>query len=831
MTIYQKSLLGTVSLSALLLAGGGGIAQEAPDCSGDDCVITAETGHWTDDSGSKGVKVRGNWGGNYTGSAGDDMIVVESGHTASGIWSLAGNGAAGNDMIQGAGAISGAITFGNGNDTIGINPCGADDVCEQQDDNPSAQDIAAANGLSLGDVTLGNGANGLWAASAGSITGGDGTDNINVTGNVSGDIHLGGGATRNYLQVEGQVQGTVTSASTELEQVMLDGGATGAVSLGNGTNILIAGGVLQAGYTGGTGNDWISFRGAADISTDVATGFNLGGGSNLVVTESHTNHDQTVKIALSNFSSAGGTKRMIICGGRINPGDFGNLNPTCVARTGDSRNPGFHVELDVTGGTSGWDSIKVENHQTVGRANVFIKGGGDFNFTFDSGSKFGNTRVYGDGQISDIVMSGNYEFAEGSVFVLDIGSKDGGGNEADVLDLRNATYTGAGPAIDVQVAARGIDQSSEGRIDLVRTSASNPVRPGREFVRIGSTIWGFGSNEDKTIHHLMRTDINLEQEAVSGQHVVSSANAIASSVSSAASPSSAAVAASASQSRAETQGSTPLWTHVTMADQTEQVVMGAEKPEVEQSFWMLNSGSDLYSHELQGARITHSLLLQYGSAESKGTRAGSKPLETSMTGFGYSVEMGLSGGGYGRLTAMSTELSGDTGPGFSISGTSISAEGGYSVQMSASTSGAAGTSLSLTPSARYTVTEFGDLVLPSATSRGIGKTTLDLGARLDYETSGVDSSGRPTISNLYGGVNYSQDLDGGYEFTPKTSDGKDTLAISVNTEKTWITLDAGYAWGFGSGSRAFVEFSTANVTAGEASGSRQSYTAGFDLSW
>lgn len=778
--------------------------------------------------GFNSLAVAGSWSGSYAGGPGVDEIALDSA-ALSGHLDLG----EGNNRITGSGRILAPLRLKGGSDAI---------------------EEGAPGALELAEVDLGDGDNRIRAASSGGITGGSGDDDIVLSGagtSVEGDVRLGGGS--NTLAVGGAVTGGYFGGPGDDTVKLEGGGVMGQIFLGGGANrvegspaddlVRIGGGSVHVdlrggsntleiqgaevtGITAGDGDDFVRLRaGAAAVAGGGA--YNLGGGRNRVAAEAGPS-EGAIRIAIGEFSGA--SMSLVVCGGTMAPGAF-----ECRKGPGGS---GFSVELEVpeSGGGEVWESVRVVNHQESGRADLVVRGG---DLVIGGGSRFGNATVSGDGGANAIRLEGTHELARDSMFLLDIGRKEGeAGNEGDMLDLMGADLSGEDLVFDVRVAPRGVDNERGGRIDLVKAPPGARARPAREFVRIGGRIWSFGEEALRDPSggpaggralYIQREDVDLRREAASGQHVISAANAVASSVAAAASarPGVASVAASRDMPDSAT---TPFWTHFTRGDQREQVVMGSERPEIDQSYWIMNSGSDIHAHGLGGARVTHSLLLQYGSSESR-ARGDSSLVETSLLGLGYSVELRRPGGAYGRLTAVSSSISGDYAGGFSVSGASVSAEAGWEIQMGTGSDGFVDSSLALSPSGRLTLSKFGELALPSSASTGMERSTLDLGAALDFQRSWTNSRGLTSVRNLYGGLRLSQDLKGGFEFTPKTSDGRDTIAIAVDTEKSWIALDAGWAWSFTSGSRAFLEFSTASANGQSAGGERESYTLGFDLSW
>lgn len=770
--------------------------------------------------------------GRYLGGPGKDEITIESGGKITGLVFLGGGenlvtGSGADDKIRLSGGVGKIDLKGGKNEAEMLGSWGGDYEGGDGDDHVMAPQSSG------GDYKLGGGANTVELRDAGKITGGAGRDVVTTRGMVGGDIDLGGGSLGNSLTSHGMVTGMIASsaggAGQERDDFKILGGASGKVDLGDGENLLEIAGHLEAGYDGGTGQDVVILRPGARAVSDGSV-FDLGDGlGNAVFTEPGVSGYGVMSLSLAKFR--GNNLSLTVCGGEVDRTSYAcnALDPGSARR--------FHVALtapednDSGGGNRGWHSVQVLNHLDSGQADISVRGG---DIVFQDGSRFGNATVSGDGRSNVIKLTGSQSFEQATTFRLDVGHLPEAGQDrvADLLDLTGATFEGVGPAVDVRLAGAALANPDLQRVDLVHISDpdydDNNVRIARSFLRAGADIWGFADdrrdgNRDAsfTTHYLKRENINLNKEAVTGQHVISASNAVASSATAAAvKPVTPAPGATQSQ---PDSGGTPFWTHVTMAEQTERIGMGSHSPEVEQSFWALNSGADFHSRSLESAQVTHSLFVQYGGSESRDAGSSSSSLETSLVGFGYSVEVLGFGGAYGRLLAMGSELSGDSGGGFSISGSSFSAEAGWSFR--------AGSSLFVTPSARVSTTEFGDLSLRSSTSTGIERSSADLGIRLDYETIGPASGGGSVSRGFYGSLNVSHDLSGGFNFTPKTEDGQDTLSIAVDTEKTWVGVEAGLSWGFGSGSRAFVEFSTASASGGDLSGSRQSYSLGFDLDW
>lgn len=794
-----------------------------------------------------------------TGGAGSDTILLQT--LGSGARIHVGGGSTGNKVTIRSNFEGTILSDANGSDQSNM-------------DEVVLGDASATPDNLTGTVNLGGGVNSLTVIGGtwdGQYIAGPGADIINLMEGATvnalslggGDNEVNGDPTANIVEIIGgkakiNLMGgnnRLTARTTEVTEVttgggndfvLLEGGARELVNLGEGTNMLITAGVLDEGYRGGSGRDWISFRGKAEVTGDAAE-FDLGGGNNLVLTEAHHANNEIVKLDLGKFTG-GGNKTMLICGGKINPGQnpLAEPNPPpCVSDEGT----GFHVELDVTN-DSGWQSIMIENYQSSGRANVVVKSDVSKDFVFGHGSKFGNARISGDGKINDITMNGDYEFTESTVFVLDIAKQaDGTGNRGDRLILTGDDYKSKenrGPHIDIQVASGGIDESdaspTDSRIILVRAPVDENIGYSRRNVQMGSRLWRFDSapnTSDPTIneHYFYRTRIDLNQQMIPGWHVSSAVSGLTAFGLLGGAPNPGLTPPGqdeeeTSQSRPDSDG-TPVWAYFTSGGQTEQVKLGTStaKPEVEQSFWMLNSGSEFYAQNLESSRITHSVLVQYGNMESKLTSGGGSSVETSALGFGYSGELLGESGAYGRLSAMSSQLSGDSGGSFSVSGTLIAAEAGWSFLMGGGNS----SSMFLTPSAKYVTAQFGDLSLPSGNWTGLENSTADVGMSLNYETLGVDSNGRPSSTSFFGGFNYSQNLSGGFSFNPKTEKGEDTLSVAVDTEKNWLTLEGGLSfrrsWWEWKRFYGRIKFSAANANGADLAGSRQSVSMGFDVEW
>lgn len=190
-------------------------------------------------AGANFLVVDGNWTGKYEGKEDNDTVTVTTGAaTGTGDLDLGGGSNSVSGSVAGSGVISGTITMGAGNDTIGT----ADhtSIDPMLDDN--------ANQLALGVVILGDGNNSVRAASAsGTITGGSGIDRIYLGGNAGAEINLGGGATDNAVTVQGTASGDIVSSAIGTDTVSIAGG-TGDIRLGNGENRLSISGRWSGNY-------------------------------------------------------------------------------------------------------------------------------------------------------------------------------------------------------------------------------------------------------------------------------------------------------------------------------------------------------------------------------------------------------------------------------------------------------------------------------------------------------------------------------------------------------------------------------------------------------
>lgn len=714
------------------------------------------------------------------------------------------------------GAVSGAVDLGGGANLLVVSG-----VVGSYRGGSGNDTVILKGGSVSGSIALGGGEN--------VVAGGAGNDSVSLEGG-SAEARLGGG--NNTLRVSGGWSGSYEAGAGDDRFVSLGPSFLESADLGEGRNTVLAAdlGSLAAGSGGdlvtisgrasgiidlGGGDDAVVLKGGARVGE---ASFKLGAGANRVFAEGAAEGGSGVtEIDLSKFQGGGS---LVICGGEASPAADG-----CAA--GQGWIPGFSVAL-ATEGAQGF-SVAVENAGAAEQSLLSVSG--DLSL---QASSLGNVRIATEGAPGrTVTLAGAQAFSESTVIALDVSR-----GVSDTLEIEStARPAGAGGASGPLVTLRPV-QGGEGGgareipIAWVRQGSGAELRFSDSSVFLGDDIWQVmpaRENDDGDLEYYLAPEgMGLGERAAAAQRVLSASGAIASSIA-AASPVQVlrpglAGSVGVSQDGPGDSGAS-LWTRLTFAEETERLRIGQVVSEFEQSLWVLDTGAEVFTQRVAGGELSHSLIAQYGSSSSGAAKGSGQGLESRLAGLGYSLLYQMEGGSFARLSAMSSGISGRAGrEEFSLGGSSVSAEAGHAFRAG----GESGHVLTVSPLARLSLSQFGEVRLRSGDSSGIEKASGALALFADYESGSPGGDGG--ARTIYGGVTLTHDFRGGFEFVPKDSDGNRAVAISVDSGKTWAAFEAGWAWSFGDAGRAFVEASRSSAS-GQAGGERQSWTLGFDLSW
>lgn len=407
-------------------------------------TITQNSGDEVSTNDSRAsVEGGGTWGGTYTDSGEwADYIIVEGGMGATGDWNLgtgAPNTIIGHSGGSGVFTISGDVTLGDSNDTIGGASLGTPE-----------SSIAVT-----GEVDLKGGINvvriesfGEAGGAAKTIRAGDGLDTVEVSGAIIGNMSLGAGD--NMVAAGGDWSGSYTGLSGD-DTVLLGDGATVAGDkwdFGGGSNVLAGDGGLDAngdpvGSFGnavdfGGGNDTVRSRsdpGSASAGMNMSGSVHLGDGENIM--------------RISSFGGSGVSVSSIRGGKDADTLDVAGSVNASVVNLGNGRNTvsfGGAWAGRYQGG-SGVDEIILNAGASVSGSAWALGGGGDI---FRGSGDVTATLNLGDGD--DRVGWAGADRADGSDLNLKRVSLGGGD---DFLRAGSVEFLSGGSGSDTAIIGPG----------------------------------------------------------------------------------------------------------------------------------------------------------------------------------------------------------------------------------------------------------------------------------------------------------------------------------------------------------------------------------------
>lgn len=810
-------------------------------------------------------------GGSIIGGSGEDVVRL-TGHST-GILNL-GDGAAtvdiggnvtGNDIEFGYGQTDVAIG-GNLGANISMRIAASDPqpkrlavkgVIESEVTGVQSQPggifrVFAGGSSSEAEVRLGDGENwltvtkdpgnpesGYWR---GTYVDGAGVDTVTVEAGavVSSALRLtsaAAGGEGNAIRGAGEIHSTVefgdgndivgdeSSGLSASERERLNSLAmTADVNLGGGNNVLRASSVTS--LTAGAGNDRVYLRpdrGFSLSKLDLGEGRNslwiLGGSGNP--------DDRAVTLSLADSGAGQRVNNLHVCS-----------DESCSAGSGGGNT--FNVALDGTSGNA-WASVQVVN---AGSGQSSLKPMGDFTLR---NSDFGNMRVSSDGSTGDVLtISGSYSLKPATVFEMDF---DPAAKTADKIEFRSATgKTGTGLTrilrIDIKAPPESAATGDYSRVDLVTLESADieGVRINGQSadhrITINNREWILDTERSSSgsgLTYFVKTgDVALSQgtslptivSSMGSSHKVTGGHILA-------------LASGALWSRnladkgknsiggrvgADQDGyaypTSPFWVRFTVGDEIEEPASGSLSL-TKQSFQFINSGADLFVSDSDDGRLTQRLILQFGTAETETAR-----IQSTMTSFGYGVEFRSPTNVYfgaavtaSRISVEKTTVV-DGFDAFSVPGSSVSLDFGWDSRVNSA--------LTISPVVRLTYGTLGEFALPDGSVfRDFQSFSGDLGIGFDYARTERSQSGEDlNLGNLYGSVTLSHGFRDAYEFKQLNY-----APLSVDSDKTWLYIDAGWSWSVGVGTSFFTEVSSALTSGGDVKSSRQAVTMGYDIAW
>ena len=304
--------------------------------------------------------------------AGDDVVTV---FAQAGAADAEFNLGQGDNIIDINGDLGGAVTAGNGVNTVNVNSNSPD-----------------GNVLAGGSITLGDGGNTVRidAVHAGSVTSGSGGDTVSVRSTSEGSTIAVGSGT-NSVTVSLAHAGSITGGA-DVDTVLVGSTAgSSTIDVGNGANTVTVTGAHAGSITGGSDADTVSVGSTATSST-----INVGNGVNTVtVTGAHTgaitggSGEDTVTVGTSMTNAD-------VVGGSITTGDGADM----VSIYGDVSDGSI-----ITG--DGADMVNVYGNVSNGTINV---GEGDGNIVLVTGSVIAESPtsiLFGNGADNALTVGGS----------------------------------------------------------------------------------------------------------------------------------------------------------------------------------------------------------------------------------------------------------------------------------------------------------------------------------------------------------------------------------------------------------------------------------------
>jgi outer membrane autotransporter protein len=309
-------------------------------------------------------------------TAGDDTSACDSG-TAPGFTDTGGNNTL---NLTATGRITGAVTYGAGNDLVDV-------------EGPSA-------GID-GNLNQGDGSN-IFRLNLGSITGsvtqGSGNDVAQVTGGLAGAIIQGegidsfsmsGGTIASLAQGDGRDQffmsgGTITGAFEDGDQALMSGGTIGRVDMKLDNNIFdMRGGTIIGNLVTAFGQDTILVSGTSLIGGNISTS----GGADIITVTGGTINGQILASAgndLFSWIGGGQIRGPILMGNDNDTALLQNLTETQLSSTalidggtGTDTLTFDNTQASTPGRYANWEQVILDNNARFTLGGTFVLGDAD----------------------------------------------------------------------------------------------------------------------------------------------------------------------------------------------------------------------------------------------------------------------------------------------------------------------------------------------------------------------------------------------------------------------------------------------------------------------
>ena len=405
-----------------------------------------------------------------TPSPGNDNFVCDSGNSGP-LTDLAGNNTL-TFPTNGTGTITGNVTFGGGNDALGMN-----------------------SGIISGRVNQGDGAD-TFSISAGQVAGavnqGNGVDTFVMSG---GTIQsLAQGDSRDFFEMSA---GTITGAFEDGDTARMTGGSIGRVDMKLDNNLFdLSGGQILGNLVTGFGTDTIIVSGGR-IGGNISVS---GGNDSITVTGGEIVGEIRASVGNDTLTWDGGgiIRSAILMEDGNDRATLRNLNDSILAQTpllnGGNGSDLLTFDNTTTHGAAryaNWETVNLGNGSRLDLDGNFVlgdssTGSGVFNIDGSSvvTSTQGSLTPFTAGQRATLNNAG----------VIDLSS--GNTRTSDTLTVQG-NYAGSGGQLRVQ-SALGDDSSPSDR--LVVNDGTLTGTP-----RLSSTIWGARARQPcKTAFRLSR---------------------------------------------------------------------------------------------------------------------------------------------------------------------------------------------------------------------------------------------------------------------------------------------------------------------------------------
>ncbi|CAI8868740.1 autotransporter outer membrane beta-barrel domain-containing protein [Pseudomonas sp. IT-P218] len=382
---------------------------------------------------------------NLTPSPGNDNFVCDSGNSGP-LTDLAGNNSL-SFPANGSGSITGNVTFGAGNDTLGMN-----------------------SGVITGIVNQGDGSD-TFNISAGQVTGavnqGNGVDTFVMSGGTLQS--LAQGDSRDFFEMSA---GTITGAFEDGDTARMTGGSIGRVDMKLDNNLFdMSGGQILGNLVTGFGTDTIIVSGGR-IGGNISVS---GGNDSITVTGGEIVGEIRTSVGDDTLTWEGGgiIRSAILMGDGNDQATLRNLNDTILAQTPtiDGGNGSDLLTFDNTTSSgaaryTNWETVNLDKGSRFDFDGNFVLGDSDTGsgvFNIDSSSVVTSTQgsltpftagqratlnnagvidlSSGNSRTSDtLTVQGNYAGNGGQLWVQSVLGDDS--SPSDKLVVKDGTLTG-----------------------------------------------------------------------------------------------------------------------------------------------------------------------------------------------------------------------------------------------------------------------------------------------------------------------------------------------------------------------------------------------------